>query len=100
LPARRGGISGMSTARAEATARGSATATASVSVTVVAPLTVGSGQTLAPRSVIRPANGHGNTVTVDPSGGMSVAGAGDAALSGNRPAVSGVFEVVGEPNAT
>ena len=93
-------ISGMSVARAAPAARGSLTATANVSVTVVAPLTVGSGQTLALRSVIRPANGHGNTVTVDPNGKMSVAGPGDAALTGDRPAVSGVFEVVGEPNTT
>jgi hypothetical protein len=93
-------ISVMSTARAAPAVRGSVTATANVSVTVVAPLTVGSGQTLALRSVIRPANGRANTVTVDPSGKMSIAGPGDAALTGDRPAVSGVFEVVGEPNTT
>jgi hypothetical protein len=31
---------------------------------------------------------------------MSIAGPGDAALTGDRPAISGVFEVVGEPNTT
>jgi Domain of unknown function (DUF4402) len=88
----------MSSARAAPMVHGSVTATASVSVNVVAPQTISSGQSLTLRSVIRPANGRVNTVTVDPNGKMSVAGAGDAALTGDHPAVSGVFQIVGEPN--
>ncbi|HZZ69426.1 MAG TPA: DUF4402 domain-containing protein [Phenylobacterium sp.] len=88
-------LSSAPSARAATYGHGVLTATATASVTVLAPRTLGAGQALAFPALSRPANGGGNTVTLDPGGAMSVAGPGDTALSGERSAVSGAFRIVG-----
>jgi hypothetical protein len=78
---------------------GSVTATASVSVTILAPVTLQATEGLNFGAVTKPGNAGSNTVTLDPSGSVTVTGAGDATHPAS--AVSAAkFNLVGQAGIT
>jgi len=78
---------------------GTVTATAPVSVTILAPVTVAAVQGLDFGMVTRPANANSNTVSMDPSGNVTVTGAGDGThLAGGVTAAK--FNIAGDAGIT
>jgi hypothetical protein len=78
---------------------GTVIATAPVSVTILAPVTVAAVQGLDFGVVTRPANANSNTISMDPSGNVTVTGSGDGThVAGGVTAAK--FNIVGDAGIT